>query len=295
MEFNGLCFVCKTSLNATRNTNNDVLLVKGHLYHRDCYLRTKTITRKCGYKNCQCKKFVGLTDNGTRRYAQDIDLLKDKFVKFNSKYYHEICFDIQCNTSNRVLWKNARLVKDKCIEAGQNDLLELKSQKNISSKQIEEYHKAALDYIENWYIKADINKFILQHYNINVSQCYYWLLNSIYNGTYKKIGIAIPPSHLLDMWQRQIGSLDKIYLKNRSKGKISTPESRLMYDIAILVNKYDSYLNWLQKQELLKVEEQNNSQDNFSQITSIVSKNKNKKNHAINSIVADIDEVFGGD
>ena len=187
------------------------------------------------------------------------------------------------------------MIKDKCIQAGRDDLLELKSSKNMSVQQLEECHKSALEYIENWYVKADINKFISQHYNSSASQCYAWILNSIYKGTYRNIGIAIPPKHLLNMWQIQINNLNKIYLRNKSKGKNFTDEGRVKYDLAILVNKYDGYLNWLQKQELLKAEKENNKQENLSEITSAVSKNKKVNNNIEDDIIIDVDEVFGGE
>lgn len=78
-------------------------------------------------------------------------------------------------------------------------------------------------------------------------------LGNIYNGTFKGMSVGIPPSDLLDMWQRKIDMLNGIAKKNEVKGIHMQPEQRLSYDLSILVNKYDSYLRWKEKQKYLKL------------------------------------------
>lgn len=70
------------------------------------------------------------------------------------------------------------------------------------------------------------------------------------------MSVGIPPSDLLDMWQRKIDMLNGIAKKNEVKGIHMQPEQRLSYDLSILINKYDSYLRWKEKQKILEAEKE---------------------------------------
>ena len=83
-------------------------------------------------------------------------------------------------------------------------------------------------------------------------------LANIYNGTFKGMSVGIPPSDLLDMWQRKIDMLNGFAKKNEVKGIHMQPEQRLSYDLSILVNKYDSYLRWKDRKYLKLRKKQKN-------------------------------------
>lgn len=69
-------------------------------------------------------------------------------------------------------------------------------------------------------------------------------INKLLSGEAEGILKPIPIEHLLDMWKQRIKDLNKIYQYNISKGKELDKSSRLNYDLAVLINKYDAYLDW---------------------------------------------------
>lgn len=79
---------------------------------------------------------------------------------------------------------------------------------------------------------------------------FYIYMSNLFAGRLKGMSKPIPPEHLYDMWLQKSNYLDKIYMNNVSKGKTMNGYSRLFYDLAILINKYDAYLAWLEKQRV---------------------------------------------
>lgn len=116
--------------------------------------------------------------------------------------------------------------------------------------------KSSYDWFDNSICKEEIYKLIQNHYDISVvPSSVFTRLSDIYKGKYKGMGEGISPSHFLDMWRRKLSYLDKTFELNKKKGVDMSVDQRLIYDIAILVNKYDSYKKWLEEQEILSAEQ----------------------------------------
>ena len=64
--------------------------------------------------------------------------------------------------------------------------------------------------------------------------------------------IPIPACDLLEMWKKKKTFLTKVYQKNLSENKTFSPENRIYYDLAILINKYNSFLKWKEEQSILE-------------------------------------------
>ena len=105
--------------------------------------------------------------------------------------------------------------------------------------------------------------------------------------------VGIPPSDLLDMWKRKIDMLNDLAKKNETNGVPMQPEHRLTYDLSVLINKYDSYLRWKEKQKILEAEkETEKSQNIVSQ--SIGYTNVSKDSKADTDDISDlVDDIFG--
>jgi len=56
------------------------------------------------------------------------------------------------------------------------------------------------------------------------------------------------------MFKRQWHNLEKININNINKGKKLSPESRLNYDLSVIINKSSSYYEWRRKQEEQQIE-----------------------------------------
>lgn len=97
-------------------------------------------------------------------------------------------------------------------------------------------------------IRHQLDNWILQNYDITcISQSLNRKINCICNGTLKTLSVPIPVTHLLDMWQRKMNYLNKIYIQNLDKGIVVKGEPRVHNDLNILISKYDSYVSWKAK------------------------------------------------
>jgi len=74
--------------------------------------------------------------------------------------------------------------------------------------------------------------------------------DKVLSGEYKGLSRGIPVTDILEMWQRKKPELDKIYDYNIRHGKDIDRAGRLNYDLAVLISKYDSFLEWKQKEAI---------------------------------------------
>lgn len=167
-------------------------------------------------------------------------------VLFENKYYHTECFKKLCE-----LKLSKRKIK-KWINALNN---------------IGEYEQNAKESINEYFDKDDVYRFIISTYDLAIVPSYIWIkLDKIYKGGLNGMSVGIPPAHLYDMWKRQITNLNKIYDNNKRKGKEMDKVQRLNYDLSILVNKYDSYLTWLNQQKILAEQSRKEQQEKKEKI-----------------------------
>lgn len=93
--------------------------------------------------------------------------------------------------------------------------------------------------------KDNISRMIQNHYKVTLVPKYIYIkLDSIYKGVYKGLAVPIPPEDLYEMFQRKMPYLDKMATKKKLSGV-----SRFNYDLAIIINKYDSFLKWRTEEE----------------------------------------------
>lgn len=98
--------------------------------------------------------------------------------------------------------------------------------------------------------KDALYEYIDQYYAPSfVPKRFYEKMASIFDGTYKGLKVPVPPEDLLDMLKRKVNYLEKQALKKWGTTP-PDPMSRINYDLAIVINKYDSYLSWKKKNEI---------------------------------------------
>lgn len=212
------------------------------------------IVRKCAY----CKSEITVN----RHSLGDI-------IRCGGKIYHKYCFSEECRL--KINSKNK-----KTVEKWSTNL------KNISllSEQTVQFYSETI-------IKDDIYRLIQDNYMSMVPQSVFVRLDSIYDGTYKGMSIPIPPADLLDMWQQKLPYLNKVRQKNITLGKEMTPVQRLAYDLAILINKYQSYLEWKNKQKVFEEEVTQNAI-----LTDQFKNNQIKKDDENNDISELVNDIF---
>lgn len=193
-------------------------------------------------------------------------------IYYDKKTYHLNCFISVCK--KRSNGKNVTRRKEKWANA----LADIEKIKEESKN----HFKEAL-------AKDDLFYFLLEFYGINIIPSYVWTkIAAINDGSYKGMSIGIPYSHLLDMWKRKQKFLLKLADKNKTKGKELEPAEQLNYDLSVLMNKYDSYLEFLEKE---KIRETKEIKRPVVSISTTYKKQEYQKESDISSL---IDEIFGG-
>ena len=200
-------------------------------------------TRKCGL----CKEYIELEK-------------EQKTVLQNKKYYHYDCF-----------------IKK---EMSRKRNIPTQQEAEILASQLIEENKNFINEIIN---KNHLYLWLQRKYNLTIIPTYiYQKLADIYNGTWKDINIKIPPEDILDMFKRQWHNLEQININNINKGKKLSPESRLNYDLSVIINKSSSYYEWRRKQEEQQIEmiqsiESSQSTNNFRSSMGIEQNTTNKE------------------
>lgn len=238
--FNRTCPYCKENIRLYRSLN-DAVMFDNNIYHTDCFLKSKQIQKKCK----KCKHVIS--------FQTFKDVESTKMVFYQSSYYCNKCFSELCSQKTRK-WKNAKINFDKYVYTASEQLKKLLNKKIDSYGDINQLKKQADRYVETVFIEHDINSFICTNYGIiDISNFYIRYLKPLYNGTSNKYPeVKIPPQHLIEMWRTKIKYLNKVYQKNINKGKKFTPTQRALYDLAILVCKYEGFLEWKNKQTALE-------------------------------------------
>lgn len=158
----------------------------------------------------------------------------DNFVYYDKKYYCKDCFYKLCN--EKLLSKRTK------HEKWGNAL------KNIDSLNMN-----AKSQLHIAYYKDQLYQFLMSTYNITViPNNVFTRIDQVNKGTYKgmmKKGISY--EELLDMWQRKLHFLKKNAVRQKEMNRgINDPHNQIIYDLAILVGKYDSYCRWKRDHEL---------------------------------------------
>ena len=210
--------------------------------------------------------------------GEDFYISKDNIddaIYYDKKTYHSSCFINICN-------KRSQMKREDVSQKWTWILNHLDSIKQESY----EHLKLAV-------IKEDVFNFIKDTYDITIIPTTVWQkLSNIYNGTFKGMTYGIPPEHLLDMWERKIDMLNGIANRNNTKGRTMNVDQRINYDLSVLVNKYDSYLKWLEKQKILEEEKEIEKNENIvgKTIGYVVQKAEKNNSDDISDLV---DDIFG--
>ena len=230
------------------------------------------MTRYTGNNKIGVKRKCGCCGEDLYINKQNID----DAIYYDKKTYHSRCFINICQ--KRIANKRADVSAKWTL-----------AYNNIDAVKKDTYLHLAVAIEQD-----EIFEFIKDTYDLTTIPTTVWQkLNNIYNGTFKGMSVGISPSDLLDMWKRKIDMLNGIAKNNEIKGIHMQPDQRLSYDLSILVNKYDSYLRWKEKQKILEAEkETEKSQNIVSQ--SIGYTNISKNNKADTDDISDlVDDIFG--
>lgn len=183
------------------------------------------------------------------RCGNNFDIFDNDFIKEKNRFYEVNCYkerqlfkgvEVEAiEEAIEIFLKQTRLER----EEKETELL-AKAENSLSSKKKEinraEFKELFIEYLKETYGLLELPKTL------------YTKIAQINSGNFKDFKIAIPYEDLLDMFKRKQSYLNKVYMNNVSKGKEMTPVQRISYDISVIVNKYEDYLKWKNKQKMLE-------------------------------------------
>lgn len=257
------------------NGNGDAIFVNGKFYHEKCFTQIIKPKEKC----FGCKK--------------QIDFSTDDAAYYDNHFWHADCIVKKSQKTKTPKWKVAVETLNDSRDFARKKLQYINAEFEDALKDIRKYRAAANQAICNWKAQSQLNDYIRDAYSVkNVP---WQALGQIYKGTYRGLKSPIPAEHLLDMWQRKQKYLNKVYQNNKTHGKSFTPEQRINYDIAILIKKYDSYLQWKREQEA-SVPERPTDENNINLVNSLATQVIAAQPKEINekdNIEGLADDIFG--
>jgi len=223
----------------------------------------KEILRKC--KICDVVK------------TKTINVEKDKFIYHQSAYYHYDCFIKYHVNKKKLNYDDAKTLADKMV-----------TKTNES-----EYVNSLID-------KDRLTYWIYDNYGITVlPPLFFQKIKQINDGTFSiRVNVPISYFDLLQIFKKMKTYLDKVNYKNERKGKKIDSIKRIDYDLAIVINNYDEYLKWKQKQKTEEIEKEEIKSDiilknniNINTISLLQRKSNQNESEEIN-IANILDEVF---
>ena len=97
------------------------------------------------------------------------------------------------------------------------------------------------------------------------------------------------------MWERKMPDLQKMHNKMELEGKELDPIQQVNYDLAVIVNKYDSYLRWLEKKRITEEEGRNtNDTKSIRKIVDVnaIRANETKEDSQTIDMESLVDDIF---
>lgn len=219
----------------------------------------RATTRKCSI----CKEIININDTN-----------EDFFVIQKGKtntYTHSKCYVKYHTTKKRSpkTEEECKLFIEKCKQTNNN----LSKEKNI---------------------KNELYEFLFDMYDISYFPKYFYIkMSSVYDGTFKNLNRPVPPEDLLDMWKQKKNYLNKVSEQNQKKGMEIVGVNRVNYDLAILLSKYDSYINWKEQQKIAVAESDEVKKRSVEKIeyTDVVRPKRTNVNNNKIDISSMIDEI----
>lgn len=140
--------------------------------------------------------------------------------------------------------------------------------------------------IEDKNRKSEFIKWIYETYDTNyLSRHFLNELEGVLQGTYKNLKGAIPLNDLWELWQKSTTELRKIHENKKRQGDEISLSSQPLYDLAIVVSKYEDFLRDKEKNRRIQAEREsylNNIQIDYKKLPRLHTKQQTDLTKIIN-------------
>ena len=134
--------------------------------------------------------------------------------------------------------------------------------------------------------KSEFIKWIYETYDTNYLSRYFLNeLEGVLQGTYKNLKRVIPLDDLWELWQKSITELRKIHENKKRQGDEISLSSQPLYDLAIVVSKYEDFLRDKEKNRRIQAEREsylNNIQIDYKKLPRLHTKQQTDLTKIIN-------------
>lgn len=220
------------------------------------------------------------------RCGKSFNIFEEDFIKENNRFFEVNCYkekELNKGVAPEIIDKAIVVFLEQTkIERNQKEqeLLE-KAENSLRSKQKEtnrsEYKNLFIEYLKETYNVMELPKSL------------YSKLAQINSGNFKNYKIAIPYEDLLDMFKRKQNFLNKLYTTNVAKGKEMTAVQRISYDISVIIDKYEDYLQWKSRQKVFENEPINHNEIKID-YAKLKKSTENKENET--DILSILDDLY---
>lgn len=143
-----------------------------------------------------------------------------------------------------------------------------------------------MEIIEEKKRKSEFIKWIYKTYDTNYLSRYFLNeLEGVLQGTYKNLKRAIPLDDLWELWQKSTTELRKIHENKKRQGDEISLSSQPLYDLAIVVSKYEDFLRDKEKNRRIQAEREsylNNIQIDYKKLPRLHTKQQTDLTKIIN-------------
>lgn len=134
--------------------------------------------------------------------------------------------------------------------------------------------------------KSEFIKWIYETYDTNYLSRYFLNeLEGVLQGTYKNLKRVIPLDDLWELWQKSTTELRKIHENKKRQGDEISLSSQPLYDLAIVVSKYEDFLRDKEKNRRIQAEREsylNNIQIDYKKLPRLHTKQQTDLTKIIN-------------
>lgn len=184
----------------------------------------------------------------------------------------------------KTIFENGSFSHSKCYRNKLENSKRNKLSPDEIDKKVSSMEQNSLDHINTVIVKNHMYKYFQQKYDIVlIPNQFFMKMESIFDGSFNGLRQPIPPEHILDMFQRGDVILSSIFYKNKIEGI-----SKLNYDLAVLLGKYEKYLEWIKTQEEKNKEIIHSGKEKIN--LEVISARKENKESSSNILDDDEDE-----
>lgn len=179
------------------------------------------------------------------------DILTEDYLKTQGSFVHQKCYietQVKKGISHDTIMQAIDVIKETMeIEQRAKERAEReKAEKSLLAKRTQVNRKQD---------RSQFLSYISAKYGISTFPKYLFTkLATINNGTHPNVAQPIPYDDLLDMFKQSEKKLAQLRMRQKTFNKELKGIECFNYDLAVLINRYDGYLAWKQKQKTLEVE-----------------------------------------